>query len=481
MSSIVIIGIDGMDYDLVQQWKDDLPIMSQMIKSDTFYPLESVFPPDSVPAWASIYTGLNPTEHGVLQHINYLSKGGVAINIDNFKGRTFWDIAGKRDKKVCIINPFLAYPVWPVNGVMINGPSFGKGHVLSFPETIVNKGSDIPRLGGLVEFPRKDALKEFIYINQKDVRCITDFAIKMFEKDNYDLRFVTFLNLDRVQHFLWRYFDEDDPTYPGRNEFKNIIKEYYILFDSIIGKMQEAFPDSVLLVLSDHGHGRRCTKVVNINEYLRQKGYLFSKGDKIRFLNYKFLIEKTKTLTLDFLDKYDMEDLLYKITPYIPFKKSLKSSSFLMNSLNNMAEVDTHFGGVNPFGGIKINKVKLQNIKLEYEDFRNQLINDLFKFNSGFQNNKIIKWIGKREDIYTGNHIELYPDVLFELYPDYGASPTLHTKLISKSTTHKKISGGHNKYGVLGYANLPDSFKIGNKTPSILQITPSILQFLNCF
>ena len=33
-------------------------------------PLESVVPADSIPSWTTIYTGLNPAEHGVLESID---------------------------------------------------------------------------------------------------------------------------------------------------------------------------------------------------------------------------------------------------------------------------------------------------------------------------------------------------------------------------------------------------------------------------
>lgn len=479
MSSVVVIGIDGMDFELIQQWKNELPVFSQMINAKKFFPLESVFPPDSVPAWTTIYTGLNPMEHGMLHHINYLLKGEVEISIDPFKDKTFWDIASQRGKKVCIVNPFMAYPVWAINGVMVNGPSFIKGPIQSFPESVIGNNNNLPRLGGHSDFPTKDNIKDFIHINHEDVINIKDFAIKLFKADGYDLCFITFLNLDRIQHFLWRYYDKNDPTHPGKNQFLNAIKDFYILFDNIINEFQKAFRESVLMVLSDHGHGRRCTSVVNINEFLRKKGYLFSKGDKGKWLNYKLLIEKTKNFVLNIFDTFNMEDVLYKITPYIPYKKALKDSSFLMNQSENLAEVDTHIGGVNPFGGIRINKPKIKSLNIEYEDFRRKLILELTELNNSTQKGALFQWIDRRESLYSGKHTELYPDILFELNPDYGVSPSLHTKVFSKSTTHKKISGGHKKYGILGLSNL--SYGINTEVPTLLQIAPTVLDLINCY
>lgn len=479
MNKIIVIGIDGMDFQLVDQWKDELPVFSKMMKQEMFFPLESVFPPDSVPSWATIYTGLNPMEHGVLHHVNYLSYGEAKLNIDAFKGKTFWDVAGKQGKKVCIVNPFMAYPVWDVNGVMVNGPSFVSGNIQSFPEDAVKKFNKLPNLGGLSDFPTKNTIEDFIQTNREDIVSIKDFTFKLFKADNYDLCFITFLNLDRIQHFLWRYYDENDPTYPGKNQFSNTIKNFYIFFDNIIHEFQMTFPESVIMVLSDHGHGRRCTDVVNINEFLRQKGYLFSKADKARLLSYKFIIEKTKVFVLNLFYKYNIEDFLYKITPYIPYKKSLKESTFLIEPSENLAEIDTQFGGVGSFGGIRINKAKIKNLGIEYTDFRKKIITEVKELSSGIQGRDLFKWICVREDIYSGDYIEMYPDILFELSPEYGASPLLYTKIFSKNITHKKISGGHRRYGILGLSNLSDGIK--TKSPSLIQVAPTILDIMDCY
>lgn len=63
---------------------------------------------------------------------------------------------------------------------------------------------------------------------------------------------------------------------------------------------------------------------------------------------------------LNLFYKYNIEDFLYKITPYIPYKKSLKESTFLIEPSENLAEIDTQFGGVGSFGGIRINKAKIK-------------------------------------------------------------------------------------------------------------------------
>ena len=85
--------------------------------------MSSVFPPDTTPAWATIHTGLNPASHGIINFVNIADKKGsyvpFKIRDELSKGKTFWDVASKNGKKVCIVLPQNIYPGWEVNGCLV--------------------------------------------------------------------------------------------------------------------------------------------------------------------------------------------------------------------------------------------------------------------------------------------------------------------------------------------------------------------------
>jgi len=304
---IVIIGIDGMDPDLVSKWENNLPNLRKFQR----FKVDSVFPPDSISAWATIFTGLNPAQHGLLHSIDYLDRRVKGFSVDTgiFKGRTFWDVASKAGKKVSIINPFLAYPVWNVNGIMVSGPVFGSGEIDAFPRSIL-KRYKIPPLGGIVDLPTKKTLGNFCGKTRKSTLDLAEFGIKLLKENDWSLYFITFFTLDRIQHFFWRYCDQEDPTYPGKNCYQYVIKDFYRLFDGIIGKFISLIDkNTTLIVLSDHGHGRRCTKSLNLNEVLRRKGHLVSEVERLMFLHPKYWVEKAKTKYLNFVYNYEMKIL----------------------------------------------------------------------------------------------------------------------------------------------------------------------------
>ena len=125
---VLFMGIDAMDARIVSAFAPVLPNLSRIRREGLDIPIETVHPPDSDTAWATISTGWNPAEHGIVRYDDALEKTSrlSAGDVDNsvLRGRTFWDAAGRAGKRVCVLFPHLGYPVWPVNGVMIGRSGF---------------------------------------------------------------------------------------------------------------------------------------------------------------------------------------------------------------------------------------------------------------------------------------------------------------------------------------------------------------------
>ena len=473
----MIIGVDGHDPILLERWRKKLPHFQRMESEGLFLKLRSVFPPDSVPAWTSIYTGLSPASHGLLHSIDYLGQGrkAAAVDFTPFQGKTFWDLASQYGKRVCVINPFLAYPVWPVNGIMVSGPVFVGGPIQAFPDEILRK-HDIPPLGGIVEFPTRKTLGGFCQTAREMTEGLANFGVELFEKADWDLYFICFLTLDRIKHFLWRYCDEEDHTCPGDGSYQDVIFEFYRLFDDVLGRFWKLAGNQwTILVLSDHGHGRRSTKTLNLNEFLREKGYLSSRAHGLKFLNHRYLLERLKTKMLELMYQYDLGDVATKVAKFIPQKKALKDSSFITDREGSVAHTPD-FAGRNPFGGIVISPAEVQKRGLAYEGLRDLLIGEIMQIRDPRTGQKVVKWIRRREELYRGQHLDKYPDLVFELEDDYGVSWTLYSSLVGINPTHKKISGGHRMDGVLMMANAGREVATGN--PDLMDIAPTVLNLL---
>jgi predicted AlkP superfamily phosphohydrolase/phosphomutase len=261
-------------------------------------------------------------------------------------------------------------------------------------------------------------------------------------------------------HFLWRYTDPGDPTYPGPNRFENSIKDSFRMFDAIVGKfMEHLSPGQSLLIVSDHGHSMRPIKALHVNEMLRKGGLLTVRKGQVPGLNAVALIEKTKSAFLQLMHKLDLEDQVYRIASLIPKEKrrQLKTSSYAVERESSTAWV-SEVGGGTSFGGIEINRSLVGPAGKDYEALRDRLITMLGEAVDS-AGSPIADWVKRREEVFSGGNVEKYPDVIFELHGDYGVDRTLFCGTVGRSSTHKKVSGGHSKFGALMLYNgpLPDA------------------------
>lgn len=475
MKRLLVIGVDGMSPHLIDRWEGDLPAIAELSRQGERRRLRAPFPPDSVPSWLTIYTGESPVNHGILESFNYLDKNFKQSSIDAklFRGRTFWDLASRAGKKVCIVNPFLAYPPWELNGPMVSGPVFEGGESQVVPAEIAAR-LPLPPLGGIVDFPTRKTLSAFIQRTESLTRELAEFSIRLLRDVEWDLGFVCFLTLDRTQHFLWRFEDTGDPTYPGENPYGGAIERAYRQFDALIGDLLAASgPDTGVLVISDHGHGRRCTKVVNFNELLRRRGWLVSKA-RGRF-DHRYILERAKNAALQFVNDHDLEDWMFRLARFVPNRKALKKSAHIVSWGENLAQA-SYFAGTNPFGGIEVNRERLRAKGMDYETFRDTLIAEILAIEDPETGETVVRWAKRREDIHEGRRLDVYPDVLFEMDGAYGVNWALHTDLITVNPTHKKISGGHTLEGVFLLAGT--GTRLVERQPSVQDLAPTILDLL---
>lgn len=441
MSRVVVLGMDGMDPYLIEKWWDELPNLRKLRDKGAFMKLDSVYPPDSIPAWAAIYTGLTPDYHGILDSIDYVDLKGKKFTCDvsGMRDRTFWDKAGRAGKRVCVVNPFLAYPVWPVNGIMINGPVFVTGEVQSHPPEILDE-YEIPELGGIVDNPTKDSMGEFADGVRKLTSDFIRFGSELMDREKWDLFFINFLGLDRVQHFFWRYHDTEDPTYPGNNRYSDVIKGFYVQHDEAVGRFLEKIDgDTVLIVHSDHGHGRRCTKMLNVNEFLRRNGFLKSRVSG-GIADPRLWLERMKAFTLRTLDRYELQDWAYRIGRMIPGSKGLKKSTYVIDKGGSRAGIG-RFSGMNPFGGIEVSRDNFEGG--EYDKAVESIIEGMREVEDPKTGKKVVKWIRRREEMFSGPKADIYPEIIFRLDPDYGVGRNMFGPIIDINPSHRKVSGGH--------------------------------------
>lgn len=469
MARVVGIGIDGLDADLLRVYGPSLPHLRRLMLESPYLELQSSFPPDPAPAWASIYSGQYPAQHGVLPQANTRAEQDEHQLSHLPDGTTFWETASKAGKRVCTINPLNAYPASLINGVMLSfPPSESKGCGVSIT---TNGDITIEDFPSVLDVPAPTSarhLEQYCQSLRNITEQQTDSALELLRRTPWDLFFIQYEALDLVQHLCWRYSDPGDPTYPGNNAHAGRIRDCYALFDQVIGRFQtEMEADCVLLVVSGYGHGRSSTTNLHLNEWLRQEGLLVTKVRSRQLFGIRHSLRHLFSRRQSRLSNALTERHALPIArTHAVDKQKTQARIVLLSSSCNI-------------GGIALNRNAISSAGGDYEDVRHSIIQRLLHLRHNGR--PVAQWVKKREEVYDGPYIDRYPDILFELRGDYAISDVIQAPLTTETVQRWPISGTHRTQGVILLSNLPDESTIRETLdePTVMDIAPTILTVLD--
>jgi predicted AlkP superfamily phosphohydrolase/phosphomutase len=490
-NKVLLIGIDSLDPRLLVKFGADLPHFSKLRAASPGIRLRSIFPPDSIPAWITIHTGLNPARHGLIYVFDIFESQWqdiLNIDLDVVRGRTFWDRASDQGKKVCVLFPFVAFPPWRVNGLMVsqatgdtvvaNGsPWQRRREVRAYPPEAASPYRIPPYLASVSgKHPGEKNLKARTEDEQRVMLERARLGLEISRSVDWDLFFIFFGSLDGIQHALWRYGDETDPTYPGPNALQDLIRDSYRLLDGIVGQFLDQHPGVTTIVMSDHGHGMRPPTTVNINELLRRKGFLRSKGHRVNPVPR--VMEGLKRGLLDFVHDRELDSWLVNLSKMRLLSAASKSIYMSTASIDMERTVAylSSFAGPKSYGhgGIEINRENLNG--MPYEELRASIIQELSQLREPDTGEPLMEWISRREDLYSGPYVSQFPDIVFELKEGYGVYWGIHTPLIGTAYEHNLASGGHKKDAVFlvsGAGGEPVTQEM-----TLMDVAPTILDLL---
>jgi predicted AlkP superfamily phosphohydrolase/phosphomutase len=447
MSQIMLIGISGLDADLLRVYGPSLPNLRRLMLESPFLELESTVPPEPAPAWTSVYTGLNPANHGLLAKIDCLERtvppGAV------FHGECFWEKAARAGKQVCVLNPLLTSTSPRVSGSNVAGEA-------------------LPALLDEPLIPPASQLSAFCHTLQERTERQVARVLDFFARKRWDLFFVQLEALDYVQHFLWRYSDPGDPLYPGKNEHANRILDFYRFFDRIVGRFRSAIDREYILgVVSSHGHERRCIYHLHINEWLREQGFL-QPWRPARALLHRDGTQRQQP-------RPGLRDLRLYLAQLLPWRGGLSGLRHSIDQLQTVAQMVELAGSSSSYGGIRINRELLECQGRDYELVCETIVTGLEQL--CLKDSPVVNWVKRREQCYQGKYLHAYPDILFELRSDLGVGRNIYTPLVLPDSTHRLISGTHSSHGVFLLANWPAELEPYQDfaSPSVMDVAPTLL------
>jgi predicted AlkP superfamily phosphohydrolase/phosphomutase len=273
---VAFIGIDGVPYRLLAEHPDRFPNVAALADEGTGGAIDSIVPPESSACWPSLTTGVNPGETGVYgfqdrevgSYETYVPMGR------DVQATRIWDRVTDAGRQATVMNVPVTFP--PQRNVqrVVSGFLSPDVEKAARPDDVRDHLQSIDyRIDVDAQLGHADDRSEFV----EDAHATLDARHEAFkhyvERDDWDLFFGVYMTTDRVNHFLFRDYEQEGAYYDD-------FMEFYETVDAYIGDLRSALPDDVTLVVaSDHGF-TTLDHEVHCNEWLRREGWLSYADDE---------------------------------------------------------------------------------------------------------------------------------------------------------------------------------------------------------
>ena len=272
---VAFFGIDGVPFSLIDEHPDVFPNLTEMAAEGSAGPIDSIVPPESSACWPALTTGVNPGQTGVYgfqdrevgSYDTYVPMGR------DVQATRLWDRVTDDGRNATVLNVPVTFP--PQRNVqrMVSGflsPGVDKA---AYPDELRDHLQDSDyRIDVNAKLGHDDDKTEFVEDANETLDRRYEAFQNVLERDDWDLFFGVFMTTDRVNHFLFKDYEED-----GQN--KEAFLEFYERVDEYVGEIRASLPDDVTLVVaSDHGF-TSLDYEVHCNAWLEEQGWLSYEDD----------------------------------------------------------------------------------------------------------------------------------------------------------------------------------------------------------
>jgi predicted AlkP superfamily phosphohydrolase/phosphomutase len=466
--ALIVFGLDGMNEDLLDLCKEDMPFLYSLRNKAFHSTLKGVNPYLSGSSWTSIYTGKSIGEHGFVANCYYDQQGTLKlIKEQDVKEEFFYEAIEKAGYKVFLLDmPFSRST--KIKGDIVKNifdsttnqsvckPLSLKQKFPSIYNYINTKWKAKSILGAL------EHMDQTVIYNQEIIKEVLNHQQKTNE---YDLLCFQFAVIDWIQHKILldllakRNSAETRMAKKTLNRIDKCLKW-------VIDNLNE---EDDFMLFSDHGSSI-FRGVLHINCFLKQKGFLKEKSANPNFK------EKKSELFLDYLVKkvkeygplHNISKKWYRlIRTYLPYdpvnKKGVKVDRELSKAVNELKHVP-------------IIKLLEQNHQERIQT--REKIKRLIKSELGLESFNIEEYYNVSDPKKIQILHQRFGHIFIEIADLYDSD----TIVTNKSIIHKKAQFHDSKAIFLAYSKTKDASLQNTKLAtringSLFDITPTILDY----
>jgi predicted AlkP superfamily phosphohydrolase/phosphomutase len=429
---LLIIGWDGADWQILDDLirRGCLPNLSAMLAEGARGNLESTIPSHSWAAWSTFMTGVNPGRHGVFDFVErHPTDPGKRIPVSSrsIKAATFFERLSQAGRELRVANVPVTFPPIPLNDRMISGVAIPPGARCVYPDEWAR------HLERSAPWP----INEMEWLRSKDdpvglvneARWLIEGRTASFQAlldGDWDVAVCVYVSTDRLKHAFGAQLLPSHPDYPQQFEsaLAAAVRAAYTSLDQQIPRLRTAAGPHATILMSDHGFRPITESLISIASLptLISRAARGARGATTALRKSSPWRSMTKSRVGRMLKRR------MRVPSTVDWSKSVAYRSA------GDGGISINLAGREPGGTVA--PAAYERVR---EDVRQGLLG--WTDEAGIAP---IKTVLRREELYSGPHFDLAPDLVLEPNDMWAFSSM---KMITADTEWP--SGGHRRSGVI--------------------------------
>jgi predicted AlkP superfamily phosphohydrolase/phosphomutase len=395
--------------------------------------------PIAAGAGGTLLTGQSTARHGVLDYIDrdsraYDGLAGRPASSADYRDRTVQSILSKAGRRIASIYLPMTNPPWSVNGVMISG--FPLADERRPPTCPPELGRMLPPFSEhrllTLRYEHPERIDAYLTHNLQRIETVSSDYCR---DSQYDVILTCLPTPDLAHHYFWR---------PDNLAALERIYGHYEAVDATIGRLADAMADrDTVVVCSDHGGRAAPGKLLGINRWLMDAGYLvarrssFAGRGAVGITNRAVAWAKRQRLNHVLANRITgrLRRRVSSMTQNTAFVDWSRSRAYGLDFFCPLAGVEINLAGRQAHGIVA---------SRDYEPIRREIVGRLSEVLDPESGHPVFARVCLREELFEGEHIDRFPDVVGVLKDDYDVKTQLDRPVIGPNH-------GEPDYPYLGY------------------------------
>ncbi|KPJ51814.1 MAG: hypothetical protein AMS16_07340 [Planctomycetes bacterium DG_58] len=444
---LLIVGWDGGTWRVFGPLAERglLPNLKALMEQGAWGVLESTIPYLTPAAWTTVLTGLHPQRHGIIgfhekRFLGDASLGGEGdlrpVSSLSIRHPTLFDILGRADRRVMSINLPMTWPPRPVNGIMVTGmftppdaelftyPPELKDELEPDKVDILGKPEFLPRIRRTVEYRNPDLVRKWTEI----VRIRTRSILRLGRRHPWDFGIMMLRGTDSIFHLLWNpvmeLLDKDAP----QTEMDRLLAGFFREVDASLGSLSSAFPDSLILLVSDHGFGPRLQAAVYPNVCLEGHGFLFRRKGRAKRSFVRQLFRSGRRAVRKIMETVLSRAMTLKLLAKVESRETRVLRSLdLERTLAHFVNIDN-----GNYGAVRLLKETTRTMtEAERSKLIDSIITALGTMTDPETGEPVVAKVGRADEFFPDAAVDYLPEIVIRFRERYtGRVDPLETDLV---------------------------------------------------